>query len=357
MNQKRDSDRTPGLLVPRHIFTKIAAEAALHPKTETGASFVGIETHDLMVILGVIPDEVNIERSPGLFVNGGEYQVELFRWYKKHWDMMRKESRLLENQISWSATVKLPSNYVPPELDFDLKYLGDWHKHPGSMTYLSSRDIRTIGSILSDVEQNRHQLLSPIVTKLSVQNDSPLQSHEVSFDKFRMTWYYSARNMTKPVGIKSFPISNSNLPSLPPVPWHLKDLRRFDDEIMYLGLKGYRVLSRIRDVDNDSICEVVFSIESPWQPKKYLVVTKWDYPESAPQIYQYSTIAEGDEGTHIDVQSSTKNDYIVDLISTEEGYLYEPTQQPLDENRRPSWLGFLKIAPSKIRRYWPRFTR
>lgn len=284
---------TPTLIIPRRVFKEIIEESLQHPATETGAALIGVESKDLIVVVATLRDLVNIERSPGLFKNGGEYQKQLFRWYRKHWDMDRKRSRQQDRQsppIHWTPSIQLPNGYVPPELDLELAFLGDWHKHPGNMTELSGTDLATIRRILSDPTEKRNQLLSPIVTfyqggnmgrRIEVARNKVIVS---GGDNFNIDWYYTGR-YERTTEINPFMVASDHVPSVPPLPWHLKEPQRLDNELMYLGMRGYETTWRVADIDGDSICEMVFAVDSPNWSKQVIVSTSWDYPKTHATIY------------------------------------------------------------------------
>jgi|GEM_PF-6503290 len=303
------TSNTPTLIIPRRIFVDIAYESTQHPSTETGAALIGVETKDLIVVIATIPDIVNIHRSAGLFKNGGDYQAEVFRWYQKHWNMARKKSRQM-TQINWTPSTPLPDGYIPPELDLDLAYLGDWHKHPGSMTHLSGTDIATIRQILSDRTESREQILSPIVTfykggnfgrRLDISKNQVIMS---SGDEFRINWYYTHRN-SRTTEIVPFPVSNKNVPTLPPVSWYLTDPQRFDDELLYLGMQGFETAWRVADINNDSVCEMVFAVNSPNWSKQVIVSTSWDYPKTHATIFITDKVQHQEE---VEINSTIQED-------------------------------------------------
>lgn len=284
---KQQPFEAPLVMVPTRVIEKIDEEARAHPPNETGQSMIGLELENVIIVLDVIPDMVNIRRAPGSLNMGGNFQVEVFNWYKTHWERLRLLSE--ECKADWAPGKPLPPNWLlPPALNLPLSVVGEWHKHPGNMTSLSGTDLHQINSILRDREQDRHQFMTPIITYdksswYSYEYEGPKLVTKIS-QRIYKTWYYSSRTSRGPQEIKPRVVANEMVPEMPPLPWYLINLSLMEKEVGLLRSNGYRVNWRIKDVDADGIDEILFGIDHPDWGKRAIVTTRWNYPETAPII-------------------------------------------------------------------------
>lgn len=295
METNPEKRQIPTVVVPYRVLKAMVDETMAHPLTETGHAMVGIETASplMIVVLGVVPDIEETMRHGGGFRQGGDDQVNIFRWLAYHWERQREASR--QQPSDWQLGQPVPKGYVPKQLDCALGHLGDWHRHPGGFGVPSTTDRRQAEEILHDQKGGRAQLLMPIVT---ISRDARLvfrvQGPEVLIQdigpEVRIRWFYASRELvSKPLGgeriiqVPPVIVPNEQLPWLPPVPWHLMDPWRLRRELASLKEKGCQVGMAVKEMGGDPLIrEICFGVDHPDWKKRLLIITSWDYPRSKP---------------------------------------------------------------------------
>lgn len=281
--------KIPTVYLPQRVLDAIADETLAHPRTETGQAFVGIELDDALFILGTIPDIVDTVRLPGFFRLGGQDQVEIFRWLNLHWEAMKQGSHS-QDQPGWTIGKDIPLGSIPPELDLPLSVVGYWHRHPGDFRDLSSTDMRQVNDMLNDPMAQRTQVLAPIVTydrqeRLIMSYDGDDLILRSVIDEMRITFHYFQRGVR--LLVKPIIVPDTHVPWLPPLPWHLADLKRMRTELALLKQAGYKVRWQVREMDGDPVQEIIFALDREDWNKRLVLVTDWDYPESRPRILEF----------------------------------------------------------------------
>ena len=128
--------------IAERVLTKIVAAAAAAPKTETGEAMVGVIRDGSILILDTIAPDNSAERRSGMFKQGDDRQDELLWWMQENWNMKRGAKMVY---------------------DAPLKFLGDWHKQPGTMIHPSMGDFNSAQTWMQECKAPF--LLVPIVTR------------------------------------------------------------------------------------------------------------------------------------------------------------------------------------------------
>lgn len=309
----------PKLIVPERVIRAMVDETLNHPPTETGQSLVGLESNpETIIVLGIIPDILDTLRQPGLFSLGGTDQVEIFRWLNRHWEAMRKtpSSGLLP---PWQLGQIIPKGTIPKELNFPLRIVGDWHRHPGLYKTLSAQDVGTIVSILADPAQKRRQYLTPIAVFEQKRDMTwSLSGNELvvnqSTNRIRINWWFSSTSTPLKIHhLVPLIVPDNQLPWLPPIAWHLTDINRMRTELALLNDAGYNVRWTTKEINGDVyVQEVVFGIDHPSWQKRLLIVTQWDYPKSLPN---YQLLEKPDIETQKAAKPEKESNMLQDLFS------------------------------------------
>lgn len=284
----------PRVIAPEGVLFEMLTEALGHPATETGLSLVGLFIDGKVVVLGTLPDP-RIDRHEGMFGRGGEELAELFQWLKDHWERARSKSPLIAN---WQLGQRITTGVIPEALKGDLWYLGDWHKHPGAMSYPSWHDQQTASSIVASEHRNGVPVVAPIVT-VPLQVDSfdyawgpEGELNLTQRSQVRVDWYLLSRelvNQNPRWASSSFDkvhaviVKDNQLPTLAPLPWHLVNQARLQQEARFLKQKGY-LLGGVQTKfmgDADTMMKVLVGIDHPSWTKRVVVVTDWNYPRGA----------------------------------------------------------------------------
>lgn len=278
----------PRLVIPERLISAMVVETLAFPITETGETMIGIEAPGLIAVLGTIPDALDTVRDPSLFRLGGADQVEVYNWYNSHWEAMR--AKQLPGDLLWQLGSVIPKGVIPNSLNFPLAVVGDWHRHPGTYKVLSGTDMRTIDSILRDKEQQREQWLGPIL----IHDPNYQYVHNVSGqelviahtgNEFKVNWYFRHRGCPEIHQLTPEVVPDNQLPWIPPLPWHLRDIQRMRLEINFLTQAGCKVAWNAREAGGDPfVQEIVFGLTHPSWDKRLLIITGHDYPVSQPRV-------------------------------------------------------------------------
>ena len=281
----------PEIIIPESLLWEMVSETLDHPETETGHSMIGLYVDGKMYVLGSFADPTHAIRHGGLFGRGGNELVEIYQWLKAHWEKRRRNLF-----TDWDFGQPVPNGVIPSKLDGPLWYLGDWHRHPGRMTYPSSHDEETALTIVHNEAREGVPILAPIVTFFS----PPQLKHRwgekdelilTSQDpELQVDWYYLSPDLPGGFGwrwqspfkkVKVVVVADEQLPQLAPLPWHLSDPHRFQTEIGLLRRAGYQVGWKTRFMSQkDAMMKIVIALDHPTWDKKVVAVTRWNYPES-----------------------------------------------------------------------------
>ena len=301
---------------------------ALHYDTETGEALIGLSAalpagsnaEPQIAVLDTVAPDASAVRHSVYFEQGDEWQSEMLRWLSDNWDDTRQRPD--------STPAILPLWNVP------LIHLGDWHKHPGTLTEPSRGDTHTAREVLADRQVNAAFLLAILATvwdrdkaqaavaTLSGQArplliDPPEQpASSIRLD----CWYMSARNR-RFVHVAPTVQPDSALPTLPIRSWHLAGPGRMRWEIVQIEKAGYAVVSVDQhDVDQVPPRELCLTLERDDGQRVWIAVTQADYPRQRPELRQVPAAA---------IRNLSEN---ADLFLT-----LWPQSRPLSESAYPTW--------------------
>lgn len=278
-------------IVPNVVLSQRAVERMLSAANqfmadETGEAMVGFVVEDdtpeglptIYVLDTISPDETAVRRSH-TFQQGDALQDEIIWWLQENWHFHRERHR---------GTAILPHRF-----DVPLRYLGDWHKQPGSMIQPSHGDHMTALSWLDDEEADLDFLLVPIVTVGHLPNigESDLTVNYINVPMengrvMRVDWWYVHRDVRvfQPVHPKVVP--DDQLPQMMKYSWHVVDPDRLYMETLALENEGLLVSRLLYECDGEVPLEYCFFTIRQGTSFFLLFATQHDYPQSAPRAYQ-----------------------------------------------------------------------
>lgn len=320
----------PNLVVAQRVVNKMLATALHYGDDETGETLVGLHVPggehgsiDTLYILETISPDASAVRAEFTFHQGDEWQYEVFRWWSKNWDLYRQKRRAsygTAQQAKW---------------DSPLRHLGDWHRQPGYMIQPSQGDLMTALDMLDDAENNFDSLLAPIVTL----DHPPTTLHMEPGANFialpqgdglsaRIDFWYIDRvaGVFLPITPAVYP--DDQLPKLTPLPWHLANEDRFQAEMAQLhGDQLFTTLLLWNAAEQPplSVCIMAARMGSS---KVMIIITDWNYPETAPRARLAPFIPVGQDEEIIDIfeqmwaQSET--------VSNPPGWTWSPDRYLID---------------------------
>lgn len=278
----------PNYIIPQWILQAIMEETDEHTQNETGHALIGVylKSENLVMVLAVVPDFISIYRSPGLFRQGGQGQVDIFRWYNDHWKTWLDNPSL----ANWQLGQPIPPGTLPEALKQPLIVVGDWHKHPGHFNELSGTDLRTITELLSDSAAELDFILTPILTVNRLYDGFEIieGSEFTLIDRFvkqyRLNWFYHHKSGQRSIRIKPHFVEDNRVPWMPPLPWYLTDPVQFEREIATLRRLGYHVRWIHQPQPDDPTHLIVFGIDHPRWHSQVVIKTPWDYRKMIDQV-------------------------------------------------------------------------
>lgn len=279
----------PNLVLSRRVLDKMAAAARKYIEDETGEAMVGLvlprDERDpdglptIYVLDTISPDESAV-RQLHTFQQGDDRQDEIIWWLEENWRFSRRKGRGPDGR-------PLADKWQQP-----LSYLGDWHKQPGYMIAPSGGDLMTALHWLDDEENNMDYLLVPILTldhpATTIASQSPVNYVLIPQDdesSIRVDWWYIHRSVRMFQPIHPLIMHDEDLPALTPYPWHLVNETRFDMEYDRLSAGSLLLALVLWDTDGDLPLEICFMAIRPGLDRALLLVTNWNYPQSAPALY------------------------------------------------------------------------
>lgn len=322
------SNDLPRVFIAQRVIDKMLHGALLYLEPETGESMIGLVVPqsgrlepDIYVLDTISPGE-HVVREWGMFEQGDDWQGDILHWLSVNWNAFRDLRR-----SSYGSA-------LAAKWDVPLRYVGDWHKHPGDMTFPSGGDTGTARKIINDSETPEEHVIAPLVTIYPIASEksesgeeqgetphAPAESaaletqDEVSVNKHRSAskpiiktladkgwivridfWYMSKRRQ-RFVPITPVIWPDDRLPKLPQVAWTLEHSKRFDQEYRLLIDAGY-VVDVVRwDADGRPPYEIAFSVYKPGSQQVILLVTSVDYPAQRPaiRISPLVNVAEGED--------------------------------------------------------------
>ncbi len=277
-------------IVPKVVLSQRAVERMLSAAhqfmaDETGEAMVGFVVEDdtpeglptIYVLDTISPDETAVRRSH-TFQQGDALQDEIIWWLQENWHFHRERHR---------GTGALPERF-----DVPLRYLGDWHKQPGSMIQPSHGDHMTALAWLDDDESDMDFLLVPIVTVGHLPNigetdlsvnyiNIPMENGRV----MRVDWWYVHRDVRVFQPVHPKVVSDAALPQMMKYSWHVVDPDRLYAETLALEEDGQLVSRLLYECDGEAPLECCFFTIRQGGSSFFLFATQYDYPQSPPLAF------------------------------------------------------------------------
>jgi hypothetical protein len=242
---------------------------------------------DLYVIDTIAPDESAIRRG-AYFEQGDDLQGDIFNWWFDNWNQYRSRRR-----GSYGSA-------IGAKWDAPLAHLGDWHKHPGTLTEPSWGDTDTARHHIFDDSTGAPQLLAILATvweREYAERVDPPETPEESYghakplripvdagNVVRIDCWYMSRLTRRFVRLTPQVMADRLLPTLPIVGWHLRQPERMRQEIDALSADGYAVSVEQYDVDELPPLEICLTLARRGGQHILIVVSEADYPASMPML-------------------------------------------------------------------------
>ena len=276
----------PNLVLSRRAVNKMLSAASQYLADETGEAMLGFIIEDdtpeglptIYVLDTISPDETAIRRSH-TFQQGDGLQDEIIWWLQENWHFHREQHR---------GTPALPDRF-----DVPLRYLGDWHKQPGSMIQPSHGDLMTALSWLDDDELGMDYLLVPIVTvghaRIIGESELSVNYITVPMDNgtdMRVDWWYIHRDVRVFQPVHPQITEEEELPQMMKYAWHVVLPDRLTSETLAMADDGLLVRTLFYECDGQVPLEFCFFTIRQGASFFLLFVTQHDYPQSTPKAYQ-----------------------------------------------------------------------
>lgn len=274
----------PNLVLSQRAVNKMLSAAGQYLADETGEAMLGFVVEDdtpeglptIYVLDTISPDETAIRRSH-TFQQGDDLQDEIIWWLQENWHFYRQQHR--------------ESGVLPERFDIPMRYLGDWHKQPGSMIQPSHGDLMTALSWLDDDSNHMDYLLVPIVTVGHAQiigtSDVEVNYISVPMDNgtdMRVDWWYIHRDVRVFQPVHPQVVQEKELPQMMKYGWHVVIEERLELEIIKLENDGAWLSSLILwEADTDVPLEICFIVARQGARELMLIVTDADYPNVPPR--------------------------------------------------------------------------
>lgn len=276
----------PNLVLSRRAVEKMLSAAGQYLADETGEAMLGFIIEDdtpeglptIYVLDTISPDETAIRRSH-TFQQGDALQDEIIWWLQENWHFHRERYR---------GTDELPDRF-----DVPLRYLGDWHKQPGSMIQPSHGDLMTALAWLDDDELGMDYLLVPIVTvghaQIIGQTDLAVNYLTVPMENgtdMRVDWWYIHRDVRVFQPVHPRVVPEEALPKMMKYAWHVVRPDRLTSETLAMADDGLLVRTLFYECDGEVPLEFCFFAIRQGASSFLLFVTQHDYPHSPPKAFQ-----------------------------------------------------------------------
>ena len=280
----RDPASLPNLVVAQRVLERMARAAQAWRVEETGEALVGLVEPGLntngvpgVYLLDTIAPDDSALRAAHTFQQGDPHQDDLLWWLQENWDARRRRGDL------------------EPKWDVPLRYLGDWHKQPGGMTWPSGGDLHTAREWLRDPENGMDFLLAPIVTRSALTVGAERNRLRIDAQTCVDFWYLQ-REARKFSDIAPVVYQDEQLPSLSPAPWHLQEPQRLEAEFDRLLEAGFTTSPLVfLDLLEQSDLDICFMLARPGAARMMLVATPPDYPAHPPQLRCAASVAVEDD--------------------------------------------------------------
>ncbi len=276
----------PNLVLSQRAVDKMLSAASQYMADETGEAMVGFIIADdtpeglptIYVLDTISPDETAVRRSH-TFQQGDSLQDEVIWWLQENWHFFREQRR--------------GTDALPDRFDVPLRYLGDWHKQPGSMIQPSHGDLMTALSWLDDDELAMDFLLVPIVTvgyaPIIGESELAVNYITVAMDNgtdMRVDWWYIHRDVRVFQPVHPKVVSEEQLPQMMKYGWHVVLADRLTSETLAMVDDGLLVRTLFYECDGEVPLEFCFFTIRQGATSFLLFVTQHDYPQSAPRAYR-----------------------------------------------------------------------
>ncbi|GAB4513493.1 MAG: hypothetical protein OHK0046_14240 [Anaerolineae bacterium] len=278
----RGSGIVPNLVVAQRVIDKMTAAARQYLEDETGEAMIGLLTPGplgdgvpTIYVLDTISPEANapdheVIRERYTFQQGDEGHYEIFTWLIENWEVQRELYRQ-QGQTRWNHP---------------LRHLGDWHKQPGFMIAPSGGDLATALEQLDDESLELDFLLAPILTMGHPTTTG--SGHNTNYlalpGGIRVDFWYinPTDRIFQPIMPVVYP--DEQLPALVEYPWYLSDeqratmeFKRFSQNQMFYSILPW-------NTDSSLPLEICVAAARMGGRKVYLLITRPDYPKTAPEI-------------------------------------------------------------------------
>ena len=274
----------PNLILSQRAVAKMLSAANQYLADETGEAMLGFVVENdtpeglptIYVLDTISPDETAIRRSH-TFQQGDDIQDEILIWLRENWHFFREKYR--------------GTDALPDRFDLPIRYLGDWHKQPGSMIQPSHGDLMTALSWLDDGEVDMEYLLVPIVTTGHAQiiGASDLEVNYITVPMgngtdMRVDWWYIHRDVRVFQPLHPQVVEEDQLPQMLKYGWHVVYEERLNQEYYRLESGGAWVSALILwEADDEVPLEICFIVARQGARELILLITDADYPHTPPK--------------------------------------------------------------------------
>ncbi len=276
----------PRVTIAQRVIDKMVKNALIY-ETETGEALIGLPVPapgryepDLVVLETITPDHTAV-RKYAYFEQGDDLQGDIMNWLVDNWNDYRK----------------LPTAKVQQRYNVALDHLGDWHKHPGSLTEPSWGDLETALGHVMDKDAGKPYLLAILATvwdrtmahatdeaEAVYFGEQPIKVDIDENTTVRLDCWYMSRRTKRFVHLTPKIEPDANLPTLPLVSWHLSNTERWQKEFNEISQAGYSVSVDIYDADNQPPRELCLTLAKRGAQYIQIVVTNADFPNTRPTI-------------------------------------------------------------------------
>jgi len=277
--------------LPRVTLAQRVIDAMVHGaltyQTETGESLIGLPVQvtgrhepDLFVLDTIAPDASAVRRST-YFEQGDDLQGDILNWINDNWNDARKR----------------PDAALEVRFNVTVEHLGDWHKHPGTLTEPSWGDTDTAVNYIFDEQSGKPYILAILATvwdrgqahasddaEAMFAGEAPLKIDIDERTTVRLDCWYISRRTRRFVHLTPTVQANEALPTLPIVGWHLSTPDRLRQETDALTKAGYAISVDEWDTDQTPPRELCFTLAKRGSDRVVIAVTRADYPKTRPEL-------------------------------------------------------------------------
>jgi hypothetical protein len=319
---RREAIPPPTLTVAQRVIDRIVHNALIY-ETETGESLVGFTVPvegkaepDLIIMDTIAPDESAI-REGAYFEQGDDWQADSFNWLADNWKLCLKRQK------------DLTSAEIPLKYRVALSYLGDWHKHPGTLVHPSYGDSQSARDQIFSRNSHTPQLLVVLATvwpkwessttatvapptppdaesleelkalaeAAAIEPQTAAKLAEGSDDNdalpikvplgkatVRIDFWYMSHHNRQFIRLGATVVADKELPALPPLGWHLAMPDRMTHELNTLRDGGWSVNVQQHQPGEDSGLAVSMALGRANMPYLLVATTPDDYPDERPTL-------------------------------------------------------------------------